>query len=341
MKGDACDPCPTQANPAANLCPPPPGVPATIYQVRAVGSTFLGQRVQITNAIVTASNSLGFFAQVHENDMGYMGRDFSGVFVFYPGAVGRTDILPGDRVTIPSAVAADFRGQTQLNAIQAGSIMVTSRNSPLPAPTIVMAGEVNSTMAMRARALEGVYLGLAGTAVVVDIAPSVGMGDVAPTNEFTISEMTGGPQLRVNDYFYMFAPFPTVGEPLAQVRGVLQFRNDNYKLEPRTPFDTVRPVTLAAAGPSGQFLRYGQIAAQTFPTPFTVRLSSPALATRSRASPRSRRSLSRWLTVVASSSARATSSCQCSSRSTSLMRVREWSTRAFRLTLVRPRCRSA
>ncbi|MBL8919844.1 MAG: DUF4215 domain-containing protein [Myxococcaceae bacterium] len=278
LKGDACDPCPMQANPGGNLCPPPPGVPATIYQVKALGSALIGQRVQLTNVLVTASNSLGFFAQIHENDMGYMGRDYSGIFVFYPGAVGRTDVVPGDRVTIPSGAAADFRGQVQLNGIQSGSIVVTSRNNPLPAPTLVMAGEVNSAMATRARALEGVYVGFAGAAVVVDVMPPPAGGEMAPTNEFTISEMMGGPQLRVNDYFYAFAPFPTAGEPLAQVRGVLQFRNDNYKLEPRNAFDTVRPVSVAAAGPSGQFLRFGQVNAQTFPTAFKVRLSSPALA---------------------------------------------------------------
>jgi large repetitive protein len=276
-KGDACDVCPMQANPGSATCPPPPGTPATIYQVKAVGSTLVGTRVQLTNVIVTASNTFGFFAQVHENDPGYMGRDFSGLFVFYPGAQGRTDVVPGDRVTIPSGVVADFRGQVQLNGLQAGSVVVTSRNQALPAPTIVMAGEVNSATAMRARALEGVYLGLAGAAVVVNVAPPPGPGETAPTNEFTVSEMMGGPELRVNDYFFAFSPFPTANETLAQVRGVLQFRNDNYKLEPRNAFDTVRPVVLASAGPSEQFLRFGAVEAQTFPTPFRVRLSSPAL----------------------------------------------------------------
>jgi cysteine-rich repeat protein len=276
-KGDACDPCPMQANPGALACPPPPGTPATIYQVKAVASPLIGTRVQLTGVLVTASNTFGFFAQVPETDPAYMGRDFSGVFVFYPGPQNRTDVLPGDRVTIPSGVVADFRGQIQLNGVQAGSVVVTSRNNPAPTPEVVMAGQVNGATASRARALEGVLIALAGPAVVADVAPMPGPGDVAPTNEFTVSEMMGGPQLRVNDYFFAVTPFPMVNEPLAQVRGILQFRNDNYKLEPRNAFDTVRPVTLASAGPSDQFLRFGATEAQTFPTPFRVRLSSPAL----------------------------------------------------------------
>jgi cysteine-rich repeat protein len=276
-KGDACDPCPMQANPGAQACPPPPGTPATIYQVKALASPLVGSRVQLTNVLVTASNTFGFFAQVHENDPGYMGRDFSGIFVFYPGPQGRTDVVAGDRVTIPSAVVADFRGQVQLNGLQAGSVVVTSRNQAAPAPTLVMAGEVNATASMRARALEGVLITLAGSAVVVDVAPAAGAGDTAPTNEFTVSEMMGGPQLRVNDYFHAITPFPAVGDTFVQVRGILQFRNDNYKLEPRDAFDSVRPVTLASAGPSEQFLRFGATDVTTFPAPFRVRLSSPAL----------------------------------------------------------------
>ncbi|MCA2981788.1 MAG: DUF4215 domain-containing protein, partial [Myxococcaceae bacterium] len=157
-KGDACDPCPTQANPGAQACPPPTGTPATIYQVKALASPLMGSRVQLTNVLVTASNSLGFFAQVHESEPGYTGRDYSGVFVFYPGAQGRTDVVAGDRVTIPSALVSEFRGQVQLNGVQGGSVLVTSRNNAAPAATVVMAGEVNASSASRARALEGVLV---------------------------------------------------------------------------------------------------------------------------------------------------------------------------------------
>ncbi|MBE2251428.1 MAG: DUF4215 domain-containing protein, partial [Myxococcus sp.] len=277
-KGDVCDPCPMQANFGGQACPPPPGIPATIYAVKALNSTLLNQRVQLTDVLVTGTNGLGFFIQVHENDPGYMGRDFSGAFVYYPGVTPRTDILPGDRVTIPSAAVADFQGQVQLNAIPAGTVVVSpTRNNPLPAPTVVMIGEVNAAMATRARALEGVLISLSGPATVADIAPAPGAGDTPPTNELTIVEMTGGMELRVNDFMYALSPFPAPMDTFAQVRGVLQYRNGNYKLEPRNPFDIVRPVTLATAGPSGQFLRLGQTNAQTFPTPFSVRLSSPAL----------------------------------------------------------------
>ncbi len=279
QKGDVCDPCPSQANPAGAICPPPPGIPATIYAVKSPTSTLLNQRVQLTNVLVTATGSLGFFIQVHESETSvYTGRDYSGAFVYYPGALPRTDVLPGDRVTINSAGVSDFSGQIQLNGIAAGGVTVVSHNNPLPAPTVVMAGEVNAAMATRARALEGVFITLGGSASVADVAPAPGPADVVPTNEFSVAEMTGGPQLRVNDFMYLVQPLPALGDSLAQVRGVLQYRNGNYKLEPRNAFDVVRPVGLATVGPSGQFLRLGQQNVATFPRPFSVRLTSPALA---------------------------------------------------------------
>jgi hypothetical protein len=276
-KGNACDPCPSAANAGGALCPLPPGIAATIYEVKAPGSVLVNQRVQLSEVLVTATNALGFFAQVHPNDPGYRGPEYSAVFVFYPGSSNRTDVVAGDRVTISSGAVADFQGQIQVNSIRAGGVTVTARGNALPSPVVATVQEVNGSIAAKARALEGVLVALSGPVTVVDIMPAPGMNDTVPTNEFAVAEMLNGPSLRVNDFFYALAPFPAVGDPLTGVRGVLQFRNGNYKLEPRSAFDVTRPVALGAFGPSEQFLRVSQSRSVTFPVGVSVRLTSPAV----------------------------------------------------------------
>ena len=53
-------------------------------------------------------NTSGFFVQVKEGDTGYMGSDYSGLFVF-TGATSTflTQATEGARVTIPWVVSAD------------------------------------------------------------------------------------------------------------------------------------------------------------------------------------------------------------------------------------------
>lgn len=270
-KGDACDPCPLAANPGTAACPPTPGTLVTIYDVKGLAGAYLGQKVQLKGALVTAVSAQGFFAQVHPSDMGYTGPEFSGVFVYYPGTLPRTDVQPGDRVNIPSAAAQDYQGQVQLSGLPVGSVVVTARGTPLPPFTVVTVTELANTA--RARALEGVLLQVSTTVQVADIAPVAGAGDTAPTNEFTVAETSGGSQLRINDYFYLVQPLPAVNDSFTLLRGVLQYRNANYKLEPRSVLDVGRPVALAALGPAGQFLRDGWVG-PTFPQALSVRLNS-------------------------------------------------------------------
>ncbi|MBM4380656.1 MAG: lamin tail domain-containing protein, partial [Deltaproteobacteria bacterium] len=107
---------------------------------------------------------------------------------------------------------------------------------------------------------------------VADLQPAAGPGDTSPSNEFTVSATSGGPQLRVNDFFYR-VPSPAVGDTFSLLRGVLQFRNGNSKLEPRGAADVQLPPRLAGLGPSGMFLSMGALE-PTFPQALTVTLSS-------------------------------------------------------------------
>ncbi len=272
-KGDVCDPCPTQSNPGTQACPPTPGTLVSIYDIKALAGAYVGKKIELINVLITAVSSQGFFVQVHESETGYQGADYSGLFVYFPGTLPRTDVAPGDRVTILSAGVQDYQGQVQLSGLPSGSLMRTSQGNPLPAFTNATVAEV--TTVARARALEGVLVQLPSPLTVADLAPMAGAGDTVPTNEFTVTETTGGPQLRIDDYLSLISPLPTVvGDTFTLLRGVLQYRNANYKLEPRSVFDVSRPVALANLGPSGAFVRVGQTDAPSFPKPIVVQLNS-------------------------------------------------------------------
>ncbi|MBC3640800.1 hypothetical protein H8J56_26970, partial [Klebsiella sp. Kps] len=77
-KGDACDACPEEFNPGAASCT------VSIYQVKN-GTIPFGTVVTLKGLVVTARFSSGFFAQLPEGVMGYVGPDYSGGFVYAPG----------------------------------------------------------------------------------------------------------------------------------------------------------------------------------------------------------------------------------------------------------------
>jgi hypothetical protein len=235
-KGDVCDACPAAANSGSAACPANPTVAVSIYDIKGLAGTYLNQKVQLNNVLVTATAAAGLYVQVHETEAGYAGRDYSGLHVYYPGVAPRTDIVVGDRVNISAGNVADYFGQVQLSGIAAGSVVVVSHNNPLPGITPLTLAE--ATDAARNRALEACVVAVAGPLLVTNVAPPVGPGDTAPTYEFLVGDPAGaGAQLRVNDFLYRVAPFPLVNDTLPQVKGVLDYRNGNYKLEPRAAND--------------------------------------------------------------------------------------------------------
>jgi cysteine-rich repeat protein len=254
-KGDACDACPMQANPGNAPCQ------ATVYEIKD-GTVPLGTNVALQSLVCTGAYSSGFFLQVKQGDPGYAGTDFSGVFVYSPGHMAQA----GDRVTISDAVVEDFFGQIQLN--NAAVAIDSSMNEAPPAPVVVTAAEV-ATGGPKAAALESVIIEIANVSV-TDIAPPAGPGDMAPTNEFVVNG-----SLRVNDLLYLITPFPTVGASFDALRGILNWRNDDSKLELRSASDVVggTPV-LVGFGPAQSWAALGQMDAPTFPLALTVQLSS-------------------------------------------------------------------
>jgi cysteine-rich repeat protein len=270
-RGDACDACAT-ANPGARACA------VTIYDVkRPVDGVhrLVNQPVSLADVLVTAVGSSGFFVQVHPAETGrYSGPDYSGLFVFTNSA---PSVAAGDRITITQATVADFFGQIQLTN---AAITKNSGGNPLPAPiresspgTALTPADVR-TGGPRAAALEGVLVELSNV-YVTKVEPSLGAGDRAPSNEFVVDTTAGtdgeAVGVRVNDYLYALPSLPAVGTKYRVVRGVLEFRNSNFKLEPRNAQDFVAPPpALTAFGPSGQYVRVGQSGTNAFPQALTV-----------------------------------------------------------------------
>jgi cysteine-rich repeat protein len=254
-KGDVCDPCPTKANPGSAACP------GTIYDVKN-GTIAVGGSVALTNVLVTARAATGYFIQMKTGDAGYVGTDNSGVYVYDPA----NTVKVGDRVTIATCKVASFNGQIQLTG--PATTVVTSAGEATPAPVVVTSADV-ATGGAKATALEGVLVQVAN-AKVTDLAPVAGTGDTAPTNEFVVDGA-----LRVNDFFYLPAPFPTLNQTFTSLTGVLEWRNANSKIEPRSASDYVygTPVLVGFA-PALSFIDVGQMTSATIPTPLKVTLSN-------------------------------------------------------------------
>jgi large repetitive protein len=258
-KGDACDACPMQANPGNAACP------GTIYAIKT-GQIAVGQRVALGSALVTGASPRGYFLQVFDTDTDFMGRDNSGVFVFQNNA----GVNQGDRISIPTATVSVFSGQTQLTgagAVDAGLIVVSSNNM-LPAAVLVNPAEVAANDGGLSARLDGVLVRVENVTV-LNNNPDAGLRDTPPINEF---EVTGN--LRINDFLYLVAPFPAVGQQFQSITGVLELRNNQYKIEPRSAADFVYgPASITSLSPETVFIREGQSA--TLPTPLTVQLSNP------------------------------------------------------------------
>ncbi|MCA9653253.1 MAG: lamin tail domain-containing protein [Myxococcales bacterium] len=253
--GDACDACPTVANPGGAACP------VSIYEIKD-GTIVPGELVLVQDVVVTGStpSSSGFFVQVHPDDLGYMGVDYSGLYVY----TGGTNPAIGDRVDV-TGVVNDYFGQIQLDASGQAPATVLSSGNPLPDPEPALPSDIVELGPLQAQ-LEATLV-VVSNVDVTNISPLPGPGDDA-TNEF---EVTGG--LRVNDFFYVADPFPMMGQTYSQLVGNVRWANQYTKLEPRSVSDY--PPVLTNFGQPSSYLLVGTMAE---PVPgLQVVLSAPAL----------------------------------------------------------------
>ena len=131
------------------------------------------------------------------------------------------------------------------------------------------------TPAQAAGTQPNVYEGVLATVeavLVTDDNPSVGPGDSAPTNEFVV-----GGALRINDLMHEVSPLPAINTPYTSITGILNYRNGNQKMEPRNAADVVAgPPILVDFGPQPAFVNEGDTNVATIPDPLEVTLSGPA-----------------------------------------------------------------
>lgn len=256
LKGDVCDLCPSFANPGAASCP------GTIYEIKN-GTIPLNSTVSLDRVLVTAKSSSGFFVQTKVGDVGYLGSDFSGLYVNTGSpSTFLSSVLVGNRVDLDGTVV-DAAGQRQLSNLTQ-SVITSSVLEALPTPVVATIGEVR-TGGARAAALEGVLVTIGGNTV----------SAVNGTNSFTA---TAGPDsITVGTFLFAISPMPMVGQNYSAITGVLAYRSLASTLFPRRMLDlsTGAPGILDF-GPNG-FVAAGQTSAPTFPTPLTVTLSGPAL----------------------------------------------------------------
>jgi cysteine-rich repeat protein len=268
--GDACDACPLDANTTdCAVYDPNDGgagatvVDTTIYAIKN-GTTPVGSVVALPSAVVTGKYDKGFILQVKPGDAGYAGADYSGILVYQAGHT----VKVGDRVAVTKATVTSFYKQLELTGPK--YTIVASQNEAAPDPIVVAAADV-ATGGPRAAKLEAVLVELHNV-VVTNLAPPVGGGETPPNNEFVVDDA-----LRVNDLFYLATPFPALNDKFWLARGILNFRNDNSKLEPRSAADLVPgEAKLSAFGPAKSFIEVGESGVPTYPAPLTVTLNVPA-----------------------------------------------------------------
>ena len=253
-KGDACDDCAMSANPGAAACP------STIYGVKN-GTIPMDAQVLITNALVTGKGANGFFIQVKETDAGYAGPNFSGLFVFTTNAPYLAAAVVGGRVTLEGQLT-NFFGQLEITNL-VSMTRVGATTEAAPAPTTATIDELRFGGA-RGTQLESVIVRTGSSTVT---AFNTGAG------EFTATQ--AALSIVVDDFLFTNPFLPGVDQSYTTLTGILAFRNNANKLEPRDQADLSPTARLVSFSPGTAFIRNGQTAAATIPTPVSVRLTMP------------------------------------------------------------------
>ena len=255
-KGDACDPCKTFPNPGAAGCP------TTIYDIKK-GVAAPGDAVIVQDAVVTAVGAQGFFVQVRPDTAAWQGPEYSGVYVYTGGA---PTVTRGDRVDL-LGVVQDFYGQLEVSN---ATVNLLAGKATLPDPADIADPATIATGGAKADAFEGVLVRV-GPVTVSSITPDAA-GEGGTINEFVVN---GG--LRVDDFFILLTPFPTVGETFEGLTGVMRWSFNNTKLEPRDALDVQKgPPALVGFDPPLVAIQ-ANTTGLTLPV-LTVKLSGPAKA---------------------------------------------------------------
>ncbi|HEY0250519.1 MAG TPA: lamin tail domain-containing protein, partial [Kofleriaceae bacterium] len=224
-----------------------------------------GSAVTIHNALVTAAGTNGFYVQTKTGDAGYMGSDYSGMFVFTgAGSPNLAMAAIGTRVSVSGTVDA-FQGETELDNLT--SVTIDSATvEALPALVTATYAEVK-TGGTRSAALEGVLTQLTAASVTAFNA-TYGESTLTAPDANTL----------IMDDFLDTGLAPAIGTNYASIAGVYAIRNSVGTILPRGASDLVIGAPgLASIGPTMTYARVGTTNnTDTFPSALTVTLTAPA-----------------------------------------------------------------
>lgn len=191
----------------------------------------------LVSAVIPDTDRTHFFLQDPA------GGDYSGIYVYDQNGVTPAGLTIGDEINI-EATYTEFNGASQLvlsNDVNLVEVVNTGVTLPFTSVAAADIGQI-ATGGSRSDALEGVLLQIDGDVTVANPA-------VNNFGEFTVSN--GSDELLVDDYIYADAEVGrSAGESFTNLRGVLYFAFDEFKLEPRNtddiPAGEVQPVTAYA-----------------------------------------------------------------------------------------------
>lgn len=191
----------------------------------------------LVSAVIPDTDRTHFFLQDPA------GGDYSGIYVYDQNGVTPAGLTVGDEINI-EATYTEFNGASQLvlsNDVNLVEVVNTGVTLPFTSVAAADIGQI-ATGGSRSDALEGVLLQIDGDVTVANPA-------VNNFGEFTVSN--GSDELLVDDYIYADAEVGrSAGESFTNLRGVLYFAFDEFKLEPRNtddiPAGEVQPVTAYA-----------------------------------------------------------------------------------------------
>ncbi len=205
--------------------------------------------------------------QVPADHPSYDGADFSGIFVYTRDAPA---LSTGEAVTRGMTVdvvgtLTDF-GPGQIELVPT-SITASATTSAIPDAEDATTAEVAG--GSRADARESVLVRV-GSVSVSDVTPDPTRADASDstTGEFEVEST-----LRIENFFFTIDPFVSMGESFDSITGVLMFRDEQHKLNPRDADDYIAGAPqLAGLTPDLSYAREG-VTGATFPMPLTVHLT--------------------------------------------------------------------
>jgi len=182
----------------------------------------------------------------------------------YSGETDAALVKRGDQVRLQGTVDS-FYGKLELTKVTITQEPVTMA---MPAPVVLEDPATIATGGVDATAYEAVLVEVSNVSV-IDTAPVT--DEPPPTHEFTV---TGN--LLVDDYLHLIDPAPLQGEVFERLTGILHFGWNNTKVAPRDAMDLVMgaPV-LQSLTPDLVYLNEG-VSGSTLP-PLTVSLTRAAV----------------------------------------------------------------